>query len=92
MDVTEVIYELGTNMTNIAGTTTVLPDASSGPVWESEPLTEDLHIAGMPRVHVEVSTASLGGQPMHCWRIRQPKQLHPPGPCYHGLEVSCGRR
>ena len=27
-----------------------------------EPLAEDLHIAGMPRVHVEVSTASLGGQ------------------------------
>lgn len=61
-DANEIVLELGTNMTNIAGTTTVLPDASSGPIWESEPLMNDLYIAGMPRVHVEVTTASLGGQ------------------------------
>ena len=61
-DTTELLFELGTSLTNIAGTTTVLPDASSGPVWESEPLSEKLYIAGMPRLHVEVSTASLGGQ------------------------------
>lgn len=61
-DTQEMVLELGTNMTNIAGTTTVLPDASSGPVWESEPLATDLYIAGLPRLHVEVSTASLGGQ------------------------------
>ena len=61
-DTTELLYELGTSLTNIAGTTTVLPDASSGPVWESEPLSEKLYIAGMPRLHVEVTTASLGGQ------------------------------
>ncbi len=61
-DTSEMVFELGTDMTNIAGTTTVLPDASSGPVWESEPLTADLYIAGLPRLHVEVSTASLGGQ------------------------------
>lgn len=59
---TELLLELGTGLTNIAGTTTVLPDASSGPVWESEPLSEKLYIAGMPRLHVEVTTASLGGQ------------------------------
>ena len=62
IDTTELLFELGTDMTNIAGTTTVLPDASSGPVWESEPLSEKLYIAGMPRLHVEVTTASLGGQ------------------------------
>lgn len=61
-DTTELSLELGTGLTNIAGTTTVLPDASSGPVWESEPLSEKLYIAGMPRLHVEVTTASLGGQ------------------------------
>ena len=61
-DANEMMFELGTDMVNIAGTTTVLPDASSGPIWETEPLTEDMHIAGMPRVHVEVTTASLGGQ------------------------------
>lgn len=55
-------FELGTDMANIGGTTTVLPDASSGPVWESEPLETDLFFAGMPRLHVDVTTASLGGQ------------------------------
>lgn len=61
-DANELVFELGTDMINIAGTTTVLPDASSGPIWETEPLAENIHIAGMPRVHVEVTTASLGGQ------------------------------
>ena len=61
-DASELVFELGAGMTNIAGTTTVLPDASSGPIWETEPLVENLHIAGMPRVHVEVTTATLGGQ------------------------------
>lgn len=61
-DTETMVLELGTDMTNIAGTTTVLPDASSGPVWESEPLVNDLYIAGLPRVHVEVTTATLGGQ------------------------------
>ena len=61
-DTETMVLDLGTNMTNIAGTTTVLPDASSGPVWESEPLVNDLYIAGLPRVHVEVTTATLGGQ------------------------------
>ena len=56
------MVELGTDMTNIAGTTTVFPDASSGPVWESEPLTNNLYIAGLPRIHVEATTASLIGQ------------------------------
>lgn len=61
-DTETMVFELGTDMTNIAGTTTVFPDASSGPVWESEPLTNNLYIAGLPRIHVEATTASLGGQ------------------------------
>ena len=61
-DVVVQSFELGTDMANIGGTTTVLPDASSGPVWESAPLENDLYFAGMPRVHVDVTTATLGGQ------------------------------
>ena len=61
-DVVVQSFELGTDMANIGGTTTVLPDASSGPVWESAPLESDLYFAGMPRVHVDVTTATLGGQ------------------------------
>ena len=59
---TEMVFEMGTDMTNTEGSTTVFPDASSGPVWVSEPLEDDLYIAGLPRFHVEVTTASLGGQ------------------------------
>jgi predicted acyl esterase len=55
-------FVLGTDMSNIGGTTTVLPDASNGPVWESAPLETDLYFAGLPRLHVDVTTATLGGQ------------------------------
>ena len=41
---------------------TILPDASNGPVWETEPLTETIRIAGVPRLHVDVTTATVGGQ------------------------------
>ena len=61
-DVTTVSLDLGGLMSNVGGSTTVLPDATSGPVYESEPLAADMHIAGLPRVHVEVTTATLGGQ------------------------------
>jgi predicted acyl esterase len=49
-------------LSNIGGSLTILPDASSGPVWETEPLTETLRVAGTPRLHVDVTTASVGGQ------------------------------
>ena len=39
-----------------------LPDASTGPVYESEPLESRMHLQGMPRLHVEVSTSTVGGQ------------------------------
>ena len=61
-DTTELLFDLGGNLSLVDGTTTVLPDASSGPVYETEPLPTALHISGLPRLHVEVTTASIGGQ------------------------------
>jgi predicted acyl esterase len=62
VDVETVSLDLGGLMTNAGGSTTVLPDASSGPVYLSEPLENPMYIAGMPRLHVQVSTATVGGQ------------------------------
>jgi predicted acyl esterase len=53
---------LGTDLERVSGGQNVLPDASTGPVYQSMPLTEDLYIQGMPRLHVEVSTTTVGGQ------------------------------
>ena len=61
-DTTEWVASLGDELSNIGGSLTILPDASSGPVWETEPLTETLRVAGTPRLHVDVVTASVGGQ------------------------------
>jgi len=49
-------------MENIGGGTTVFPDANTGPVWQSAPLSETMYVAGTPRLHVDVTTASVGGQ------------------------------
>lgn len=61
-DTTEWVAILGDELSNIGGSLTILPDASSGPVWETEPLTKTLRVAGTPRLHVDVTTASVGGQ------------------------------
>ena len=61
-DTVELGLELGSQLTNVGGGTTVWPDASTGPIWESEPLQEDLYIAGTPRLHVQVRTQTYGGQ------------------------------
>ena len=61
-DTTEWVADLGGSLSNVGGSLTILPDASSGPVWETEPLTETLRVAGTPRLHVDVTTASVGGQ------------------------------
>ena len=61
-DTTEWIASLGNELSNVGGSLTILPDASSGPVWETEPLTETLRVAGTPRLHVDVTTATVGGQ------------------------------
>jgi predicted acyl esterase len=54
--------DLGGKMINIGGTTTILPNGNIGPVYESEPFSEDIWISGLPRLHVDVSTATVGGQ------------------------------
>ena len=60
MEVLEL--DLGGDMTLIDGGLTVFPDASSGPVWSSQPLNETIYLAGVPRIHVDVTTTTLGGQ------------------------------
>ena len=39
-----------------------MPDANSGPVYETPPLENDLYFGGLPRLHVNVNTATVGGQ------------------------------
>ena len=60
-DVEEILFRLGDDMQR-SGSQNVLPDASTGPVYESAPLTRDLYIQGTPRLHVEVTTTTVGGQ------------------------------
>ena len=61
-DTNEVIFKLGSDLTLVSGTTTVLPNGNSGPVYETAPLTEDMYLQGLPRLHVEVTTSTVGGQ------------------------------
>ena len=61
-DSKEWTASLGSELSLIGGSLTILPDATSGPVWETEPLTQTLRVAGTPRLHVDVNTASVGGQ------------------------------
>ena len=61
-DTTEVLMTLGGDLQRISGGANVLPDASTGPVYESEPLESRMHLQGMPRLHVQVSTTTVGGQ------------------------------
>ena len=57
-----IALDLGGKMINVGGTTTILPNGNIGPVYESEPFVEDIWISGLPRLHVDVSTATVGGQ------------------------------
>ena len=61
-DTNEIIMKLGGELTLDSGGLTVFPDTTTGPTWVSEPLSEDLQIVGTPRLHVEVRTATVGGQ------------------------------
>ena len=61
-DITTLSFDLGGSLSLVSGSNTVLPDATSGPIYESEVLVEDLFIAGLPRLHVDVTTATVGGQ------------------------------
>ena len=59
----EVIWELGSEDLMSSGEgNTIRPDASSGPVYQTPPLEEDLYFGGLPRLHVNVNTATMGGQ------------------------------
>jgi len=60
---TEIVWELGSSdLTSAGGSNTILPDANSGPVYETPPLEESLYFGGLPRLHVNVNTATVGGQ------------------------------
>lgn len=60
---TELLLELGSSeLAAVGGVNTIFPDASSGPVYETPPLDEPLYFGGLPRLHVNVNTASVGGQ------------------------------
>ena len=62
-DTTELIWELGSaDLASAGGGNTIRPDASSGPVYETLPLEENLYFGGLPRLHVNVNTATVGGQ------------------------------
>ena len=62
-DTTELVWELGSaDLASAGGGNTIRPDASSGPVYETPPLEEDLYFGGLPRLHVNVNTATVGGQ------------------------------
>lgn len=59
----QVVWELASSdLAAIDGSNIILPDASSGPVYETPPLEENLYFGGLPRLHVNVNTATVGGQ------------------------------
>ena len=59
---TSLALDLGGSLMNVGGTTSILPNGATGPVYETEPLEEDIWIAGLPRLHIDVTTATVGGQ------------------------------
>ena len=62
-ETTEVVWELGSaDLMSSGDGNAIRPDASSGPVYQTPPLEEDLYFGGLPRLHVNVNTATLGGQ------------------------------
>ena len=62
-ETTEIMWELGSSeLDDAGGSNTILPDANSGPVYETPPLEEDLYFGGLPRLHVNVNTVTVGGQ------------------------------
>ena len=62
-ETTEVIWELGSaDLVSSGDGNMIRPDTSSGPVYQTPPLEEDLYFGGLPRLHVNVNTATLGGQ------------------------------
>ena len=62
VDVEAISMDLGGLLTSVGGGMSVLPDATTGPVWESAAFESAMHVAGNPRLHIDVTTATLGGQ------------------------------
>ena len=59
----EIFWELGSeNLLATGGGNIIRPDTISGPVYETPPLEDDLYFGGTPRLHVNVNTATVGGQ------------------------------
>ena len=61
-DMETISFELGGDMMNVAGTTTIFPNGNFGPIYETNPLEEEVWISGLPRLHIDVTTATVGGQ------------------------------
>ena len=62
-ETTEILWELGSaELSAAGGSNTIFPDANSGPVYETPPLEENLYFGGLPRLHVNVNTVTVGGQ------------------------------
>jgi len=62
-DMETISLDLGGDLINVAGgVTRILPNGNFGPIYESESFTEDIWISGLPRLHIDVSTATVGGQ------------------------------
>ena len=62
-ETTEILWELGSaELSAAGGSNTILPNANSGPVYETPPLEENLYFGGLPRLHVNVNTVTVGGQ------------------------------
>jgi len=62
-DTVELLWELGSSdLPATGGGNMIRPDTVSGPVYETPPLQEDLYFGGTPRLHINVNTASPGGQ------------------------------
>ena len=59
----EISWELGSSeLSLIEGGNTILPDRNSGPIYQTPPLEEDLYFGGLPRLHINVNTVTVGGQ------------------------------
>ena len=60
---TLISWELGSaNLSHLSGSMNILPDANSGPIYESTPMESDFWFGGLPRLHINVQTSTYGGQ------------------------------
>ena len=93
-DMETLSLDLGGALSNVAGgTTTILPNGNFGPIYESEPFIEDVWISGLPRLHIDVSTTTVGGRSTRFWKTApRMGDVHPYRSCDNGLTLSRRRR